>query len=184
MEGCSNDEYTDIHLFYGKADCSARLARQLYAEHFPDRRLPNVRTFCSIDRQLRERGEYRRTNRDAGRMGMIRVPEMEEEVLAIIARNPTMSTRVIARELGISHPVVWRILHENLLYPYHIQRVQALLPRDFEPRERFCRWVLEKMAEYPRFSSYILFTDEAKFSRDGITNYHNNHIVGNMKIQI
>jgi hypothetical protein len=34
------------------------------------------------------------------------------------------------------------ILHEQLLYPYHVQRVQGLRPADYPVRRRFCRWFL------------------------------------------
>lgn len=69
---------------------------------------------------------------------------------------------------------VWRVLREKLLYPYHIQRVQVLLPTDFEPRIRFCQWFLDACIENPEFTSVVRFTDEAKFLREAITNFHNN----------
>lgn len=65
-----------------------------------------------------------------------------------------------------------RPFHENLLYPYHLQRVQGLLERDFEPRLQFCRWALVQLATVLNFLSSVLFTDEANFNRDGITNFH------------
>uniref|UniRef100_A0A8D8XH66 Uncharacterized protein n=1 Tax=Cacopsylla melanoneura TaxID=428564 RepID=A0A8D8XH66_9HEMI len=65
--------------------------------------------------------------------------------------------------------------HENLFYPFHLQRVQGLLERDFEPRLQFCRWALVQLATVLNFLSSVLFTDEANFNRDGITNFHNNH---------
>ena len=71
---------------------------------------------------------------------------------------------------------VWNILHENCYYPYHVQRVQGLLPRDYPPRERFCRWLIEQFTRNRNFMSSILFTDEATFTRGGIINLHNNHI--------
>ena len=78
--------------------------------------------------------------------------------------------------LDVSHQTVLRILKENLLYPYHIQRVQALLPHDFPPRENFCQWVLQRVAENPQFLSQVFWTDEANCSRNAIQNFHNNHV--------
>ena len=60
---------------------------------------------------------------------------------------------------------------------YLIQRVQGLSPADYPPRENFCRWFLAQAAN-PLFVSSVLFTDEATFGRDGITNFHNEHIWG------
>ncbi|RZC40028.1 hypothetical protein BDFB_015094, partial [Asbolus verrucosus] len=65
-------------------------------------------------------------------------------------------------------------LKENLLHPYHIQRVQSLSPNDFPPR-RFCRWFQRKITDNPLFHATILMTDECCFTRDGILNYHNTH---------
>lgn len=115
-------------------------------------------------------------NHDAGRNRDVRVPVLEEELLHRIEETPSTSTRVISRDLQVSHMTVWRVLREQLLCPYHIQRVQALLPTDFEPRIRFCQWFLDTCIENPEFTSVVLFTDEAKFSREAITNFHNNHI--------
>lgn len=39
----------------------------------------------------------------------------------------------------------------------------------------FCRFMLHADAENPDFLKTILWTDESKFDRDGITNYHNAH---------
>lgn len=72
-----------------------------------------------------------------------------------------------------SHSLVWRTLHNNGMYPYHFQRVQELIPAEFNPRERFARWFMNKNIEFPK---YVLFTDEATFTRGGVFNTHNFHM--------
>jgi len=52
----SNEEYADMHLAYGQANQVANIARRLYSERFPNRNLPNSRTFSTADRLLRETG--------------------------------------------------------------------------------------------------------------------------------
>lgn len=37
----------------------------------------------------------------------------------------------------------WTILKYSLLYPYHIQRVQALVRADFPPRITLCQLLLQ-----------------------------------------
>lgn len=93
-------------------------------------------------------------------------------------QNPGISTRTIATRLGGNHSnsTVWQVLSEQLLYPYHVQRVQALLPRDFLPRLQFCQWYYQEVNNNRNFNKTILFTDEAGFRRDGIVNYHNTHV--------
>nr|CAH7735659.1 unnamed protein product [Callosobruchus chinensis] len=62
---------------------------------------------------------------------------MEEAVLNEIERNPETSTRKIVHELNITI-TVWQILRHQQLYAYHMQRVQALIPRDLPLRVDFC----------------------------------------------
>jgi len=46
----------------------------------------------------------------------------------------------------------------------------------YKPRSKFSQWLLVKCASNPNFVAYILFTDEALFTRNGITNFHNDHV--------
>jgi hypothetical protein len=54
------------------------------------------------------------------------------------------SVRRIASAEGISVSLVWRILHEQSLKPYHIQQLQALTPADSRARVAFCQSLLTK----------------------------------------
>ncbi|KAJ4441784.1 hypothetical protein ANN_11642 [Periplaneta americana] len=42
-----------------------------------------------------------------------------------------------ALQVNVPHMTVWRLLKEYQLYPYHLQRVQALSPADYPARFRF-----------------------------------------------
>jgi len=67
---------------------------------------------------------------------------------------------------------VWRTLHAEGMYPYHVQRGQHLGPGDFAERLEFCKWFKGSR----QLHRYILFTDEAQFNRDGLNNTHNSHV--------
>ena len=67
---------------------------------------------------------------------------------------------------------VWRTLHADGMYPYHVQRVQHLRPGDFAERLNFCKWLNGRR----QLHRYIMFTDEAQFNRDGVNNTHNSHV--------
>jgi len=67
---------------------------------------------------------------------------------------------------------VWRTLHTEGMYPYHVQRGQHLEPGDFAERLEFCQWLNGSR----QLHHYILFTDEAQFNRDGLNNTHNSHV--------
>ncbi|KAG5893606.1 hypothetical protein JTB14_019277 [Gonioctena quinquepunctata] len=111
-----------------------------------------------------------------GRPRAVRTPELEEAVLNALEENPETSTRIIAEALNSTQSTVWRIIHDQQFHPYHIQEIQALLPRDFLQRITMRQWFLRKLAENPQFSRYVHFADEANFSRNAITNFHNNHV--------
>lgn len=132
------------------------------------------KTFASIHRRLRETGSFSVVHADLGAQRTVRTADLEEQILDMIEADPGTSTRKIAEELQLSHVTVWKVLRQELLFPYHIQRVQALLETDFEPRRAFCEWFIQQCID-PQFQSKILFTDEAQFTRNGVMNFHNNH---------
>lgn len=173
----TNIEMADIHYFYGLGDGNSLRARELYLEQFPNRRAPHRNTFDAINRRLREIGQFTPLRVDAGRERIMTYPNLAEAVLEYVADNPSISTRRLAAEFHTSQSSIWRILHEAGLYPYHLQRVQALQPKDYQPRFNFCQWFLHQPRIRNRnFGAFVLFTDEAEFTRDGINNFHNQHL--------
>lgn len=172
----SNSEMADIHFMYGCANGNAYQAQRLYAEAFPNRLLPSDKLFTKLHQRLREYGSFSVRKSDAGRPRSVSTPEAEVNVLQRIEENPGTSTRRLAAELNIDASLIWRILHEQQLYPFHIQRVQALTAPDYGSRMVFCRFMLRKVAENVNFAANILFTDEAIFTNNGVINFHNNHV--------
>ena len=67
---------------------------------------------------------------------------------------------------------MWRTLHAEGMYPYHVQRVQHLRPGDFAERLEFCKWLNGSH----KLHRYILFTDESQFNHDSVINAHNSHV--------
>ena len=138
-------EYTDIHIIYGRANGNALEAVRLYAEAFPNRRHPNNRTFTRIHQRLWENGSFRHQD-----------DHVEERVLERVDVNSGTSTRRVAMQEGISASSVWRIFHHQLLYPYHIQRVQGLKNVDFLPRLTFCQQKQQQSALDRQFLTLIV----------------------------
>ncbi|GFV39704.1 uncharacterized protein TNCV_4330251 [Trichonephila clavipes] len=93
----------------------------------------------------------------------------------MVETTPSLSTRCIANEIGISYSSVWRILDDSALHPFHYQRVQSVKECDFASRQAFSQWYLQQRIANPFFAASVLFTDEASFSREGIFNTHNSH---------
>jgi len=86
-------------------------------------------------------------------------------------RSLTTSTRRIASRLRVPQSRMWRTLHYDGLYPFHHQLVQHLHPGDDAQRLQFCHWLSHNRELLP----YILFTDDATFTRNGINNTRNSH---------
>lgn len=106
----------------------------------------------------------------------MRTVEFEEEVLHHVEANPSTSVRAIAHDMGAARSTVWRVLRDQQLHPYRLLQVQAMGLEDHLPRRRFCRWWLQQELRQPHFGRYVLFTDEACFTRDGYFNSRNSHI--------
>lgn len=174
MTSFENDEYADILYVYGFCDGNSAEARREYQRRFPNRRLPDVSVFGATYRRIRESGSVRRRRSDAGRPP-IRDADEEEEILDCYRADPTISTRQVANRLGISQWKAWFIAHTAQLYPYHYTPVQAIEEGDPARRIDFCRFLINTDIENPDYLTKILWTDESKFDRDGITNYHNVH---------
>lgn len=169
-------EYCDMHYLYGASLGNAAEARRLYAATFPNRQLPSDKVFTRVHSRLRETGSFEVNKRDTGRPRTVRNVEFEEQVLEMFEDDPRLSVRSVARQTNTSSSSVWRILKEENLYPFHLQKVQSLLPEDFVPRVNCVRWFLEQDIVDPNFLSKVLFTDEATFTRDGIFNSRNSHV--------
>ncbi|GFW60327.1 DUF4817 domain-containing protein [Trichonephila clavipes] len=173
MAEYTNAEKADMILAYGATDCNVRAAQRLYAERHPVRRTPAHTMFARLHQQLCETGSFQRAARNRDRTA--RTELNEEIVLDMVETTPSLSTRGIANEIGISYNSVWRILDDSALHPFHYQRVQSLKECDFAPRQAFPQWYLQQRIANPFFAASVLFTDETSFSRQGIFNTHNSH---------
>lgn len=173
----SNAEFADIIFVYGFCDGNGRAAKREYERRYPGRRVPSGSTFGRVFQYSREHGRFPGTHVAAGPQRNIERPRVDaqEEILEMAEGNPSTSTRRIGHALGIPHTRAWRALKSERLYPYHLQKVQRLEPNDPAPRLIFCRWIVNHPRNVPR----IVFTDEAQFTRDGVTNFRNSHIWAN-----
>lgn len=170
----TNAEYADMHFIYGLCNGNSRQARIEYIQRYPLRRKPCERVFPQIHTRLRENGTFAPANYRSGRQGNIPV-DIETDIIAMVEEDPTISTRRIALRKNVSQFASWNILRKAQLYPYHGTPVQNLLERDKPLRLAFCNWMLNMEHDNFGFIKHILWTDEATFTRDGVTNFHNLH---------
>lgn len=121
-------------------------------------------------------GTFVKKRTDAGRRRTVRTVQLEENILDAVADTPSTSTRKLAAQLNTPKTIIHEVLREQLLYPYHLQKVHELTPEDFPRRIQFANWLLDQQRTNPNFVSMILFTDEAGFTKNGIVNLHNSHV--------
>lgn len=167
----THQEYADIVYVYGLCDGNATAAVLAYQARFPNRRIPSAQVFSRAYWQISQSGQLPSAcvkKENAQRQEQAQVQDM---IIDIVDENPRLSTRRIAAQLDVNHMKVWRTLHKECLYPYHDQGVQHLEPQDLAPRLNLCNWLTIE----PQLVAKILFTDEATFTRNGITNFRNSH---------
>lgn len=86
-----------------------------------------------------------------------------------------LSSRKIARKLGISKSTVLRVLRNNLrMKPYKRRKVPKLKPEHIRKRKSFANWVRNNFNK--ETSKNILFSDEKLFDLDGVYNRQNDRI--------
>lgn len=168
----TSQEYANMHLIYGECRCNASAAARLYRERYPNlERYPDHRVFVNVHRSLTEGGHFPNQIQAGGRP----VFPFQEEVLQEVARDRSISVRGIEERTGIPKSTAHRILQRTEMHPFHVQRVQSLLPRDYQERISFCRTMLQRHNENPQFIQKILWSDESTFKKDGYMNLHNYH---------
>lgn len=173
MPNFTSREIADIVFVYGFCDGNALAAQREYRRRFTNGQIPTHQVFASTFRRLGEVGISRA--REAGAPRRENVEIEEEDVIDAVVNDLTASTRRVASQLQLSQSFVSRTLRREQLHPYHYTGVQALHPGDAEQRLTFCYWLRERLNNDPDFISSVLWTDEAIFTRDGITNFRNLH---------
>ena len=97
-------------------------------------------------------------------------------MLSIAEGHLSLSTRAINQQVGFSHTTVLKILPENKMILYHLRRAQELQPEDYPHGKTFSESYLQQIAVDNTFATFVLFTDEATFTKEGPFNKHNAHV--------
>ncbi|GBN69317.1 hypothetical protein AVEN_175128-1 [Araneus ventricosus] len=123
MATYSNQEKAGMHFMYGLANGNALEAERLYRQRFPRRHVPNRKMFERLHRCLRETGSIV-TGMHARRRGRsVRTPQVIEDIMQRVEDRPDISTREVSRTVNVIHSIVWRVLRDEGLHPYHVQKV-------------------------------------------------------------
>ncbi|GBM73657.1 hypothetical protein AVEN_30768-1 [Araneus ventricosus] len=80
---------------------------------------------------LCETGSFVTGLHDTGRGRSVRTPQVVEDILQGVGDRPGISRREVSRAVNVPHSIIWRVLREEGLHPYHVQKVQAFIPADY-----------------------------------------------------
>lgn len=166
-----------LNLFYIHGECDRIVDRtcRVFNERYPHLTPMTKKTFRRMETNFIQFGNVKSTRPRAK-------PVTDEEaneinVLAYFSPhvNPYGSIRSAVRDLNLSYYTVQKILSKHKMHDYSLTTVQNLHPGDNERRMEFCEQMLVKLQEDPQFLKKIIWTDESKFSREGIVNRKNCH---------
>jgi hypothetical protein len=159
-------------MVYGEVRQNRRQASLLYQQRFPERQQPSSKFFTRLAHRVKTTGNVQYS---ANKLNNAQDEDEVVDVLAAVTNFPQTSTRNIARDRGLSHMKVHRILKKYSFHPFHLSLHQALSEQDYANRVDFCQWALAKLQENDNFFDYVLWSDEATFKSDGNVNLHNLH---------
>ena len=97
----TNAEYADMMYVYGFCDGSATAAVEEYRRRFPMRRIPDRRVFYKVFNTLHECGTLPIDHVSSERARKQNTEE-QENILDMVQRSPTISTRRLLARIGVS----------------------------------------------------------------------------------
>lgn len=176
MEGNSYAHDVLMKLFILHGQCNQNIARtcRKFNEIYPHLQPLNERKFVRLQNNFIDYGSKLKAQRHLPKP----VTTDEDNIINVLAyfhACPHASTRSAEQDLGLTRTSLHRILTKYNMHPYKLTKVQALKPEDHLNRISFCETLLVRTQEDPEFLKKIIWTDEAKFSREGIFNRRNEH---------
>lgn len=169
----THEDYLNLFIIYG--ECGKVITRtcDTFAIRYPQKQKPSVNTVRRIIEHFKTFGSVK--TRVRRRKPVVDDENIEIAVLGYFAAYPTISTRQVALESGLSKTSILRILWKHNFHPYAFSIVQHLKETDFPRRVEFCQFVLLRSQENPFFLDNVIWSDEAKFTKNGVFNRRNSH---------
>lgn len=100
-----------------------------------------------------------------------RAPEAEEFLLDRSGATPPTSTQRTSTTIGICHSTAWRILHKEVMQPFHVQIVQCLNADEYPRRSDFVGGFLQLnnseqlILNNMQSPALVLFNGESAFNK-------------------
>lgn len=169
----SNEDYLNLLAIYYESDKIISRACRVFSQRYPDRSQPSRDTIHRIISNCLNYGSFKKPVNKV--KPVVDNEENEINVLAFFHAFPGSGLRDAETHLRIPFKSIERILLKHKWKPFKYHIVHSLVEGDFVRRVNFCEMMLIKTQEDPEFLEKIIWTDEAKFSRNGLFNWHNSH---------
>ncbi|HLJ31149.1 MAG TPA: transposase [Candidatus Babeliales bacterium] len=173
-ETYTNAVLMNLFILFGQCDRIITRTCRNFNEMYPNLPPMNLKKFIRIQNNFTEFGSALKAPRNLPRP-VTSNEDNEINVLAYFQVFPQSSIRCAQDDLGITYSSVQRILVKHNMHDYKFTKVQAMKPQDPQHRVEFCEMLLVRTQEDPNFLNKIIWTDESKFSREGIFNRRNSH---------
>lgn len=168
----TKEERSNILEIYLVNNNNAYAALREYRNRYPNRRIPDRKTFINIARKFRQSF----TLDDKKRVRNNQNEELQLNILLYFEEQPKSSIRDAVRDLNVSYGVIQRVLKKNNIKPYKIMPVQKLLVNDGFQRINFCQTMINKYNEDADIFKHVFWTDESTFTTAGMFNRKNSHV--------
>lgn len=171
--GYTNEDFLNLIIIYG--ECHRILDRtcRVFAERYPERPAPNRNLINRLLHNCREFGSF--THKVIKKSPVVDDEDAAITVLGYFSAYPKNSVSDAERDLRYAKSTVHRILVKHNWHPFKYNHVQFLNDGDLAIRINYCEWLMTRIQEDELFLKNIIWTDEAKFSKNGIQNRHNSH---------
>jgi hypothetical protein len=131
-------ELADIHLAYGSAYGKSREVQRICHERFPRSVCPDYCTFTSVGLHLRESGTFAVNRHNTNRGRSVRTTHLMRTFCCFFFRRIPPQALARLATAGVDRRLVWNVVREQELHPFHRQKVQAVLgSRDYIRRDKF-----------------------------------------------
>jgi len=165
----SNLECFNLYNCYIQNNRNTTRAIQQYENSYPELPTPHRTIFLRLERNLRDFGAFKPKRSKYGSQ------INQNQIINEITEDPSISIREIESNTGLPKSSIQRFLKSNKYHPFKPTLVHHLKPEDYPRRLEFCEWFQNQCNLNPNFPLNVCWSDETRFTNNGIFNKHNEH---------
>lgn len=169
----TNHDYFNLVVMYGELGRNLAATIRTFNQRFPNKVRVTRKKCRVLFSNLQNVGSFQKKRIHVHRV--VNNEDNEINVLAFFRAFPEGSIREASFALRLSYSSIWKILRKHNFWPFKFQLTQTLHEGDDLRRLVFCEWLLVRSQEDEHICKKILWSDECKFSKNGLFNRRNTH---------